>query len=213
MNTKRVLIVDDSPVVRRGLAELLTDESDLEVCGEASNVAEAIRAIENLAPDLVLLDLKLHESNGLDLLNQVRGRFNAKVLVCSVSDGVTFAERVVRAGASGFVNKNAPAEAVVDAARKVLAGHIYVDPDIADQLLHRLRRTRDGGVEDPVQALSDREIQVFTMIGEGFSVKEIAERLHLSPRTVETYRDNIKNKLDLSSSNEVVRRAAQWVME
>lgn len=213
VNSKRVLIVEDSPVIRLGLVELLANESDIEVCGEASDVQHAIREIEDTKPDLVLLDLKLHESSGLDLLKQIRGRSKAKVLVCSVYDASSFAERVVRAGASGFVSKNASADTVLKAVREVLSGRMYVSTEIAAQMLHRLSRTPNSSGEDPVESLSDRELQVFTMIGEGLSIKDIAERLHLSPRTVETYRDNIKNKLSLDSSSDVVRRAAQWVME
>lgn len=213
MDVKRILIVEDSPVVRIGLSELLAHEPDFKICGEASDVQEAVRMIDETRPDLVLLDLKLHESSGLDLLKQIRGRSKAKVLVCSVYDASSFAERVIRAGASGFVSKNASAETVLQAAREVLAGRTYVSSEMAAQLLSRMTRTSDREVDDPIQTLSDREVQVFIMIGEGSSIKDIAERLHLSPRTVETHRDNIKIKLNLDSSTDVVRRAAQWVME
>jgi len=213
MGVSRILLVDESAVARLGLKQLLGSEPDLEICGEADNATEALNAIEASKPDLVLLDLKLHGSSGLDVLKQMRGRAPVKILVCSEYDAASYAERAVRAGASGYVSKHGAVATVLDAVRTVLSGRIHVSADIADQMLHRISKTNGNTADDPIRTLSDREIQVFSMIGEGCAVKEIATRLNLSPRTVETHRDNIKSKLGLESSSEVVRRAAQWVME
>lgn len=211
----RILLVDDSAVVRRGLRQLLSEEADLEVVAEAEDVAGGLNCIRTMKLDLVLLDLKLRDSNGLDLLRQISGAYGGtpRVLVCSVYEDTLYAERVIRAGAAGYVNKCAPTKCIIEAVRKVLSGKVYVSPEAAEQVLHRLRKLPAAVAEDPIQSLSDREIQVFSMIGEGLNLRDIAAQLHLSKRTVETYRDNIKNKLDLDSSGGVVRRAAQWAMQ
>jgi len=211
----RILIVDISAIVRRGLTQLLSEEPDFDVCAEAEDVAGALNCIRTLELDLVLLDLKLRNSNGLDLLRHINGagREGLRALVCSEYEDTVYAERVIRAGGAGYVNKCAPPTSIIEAIRKVLSGKLYVSPEAAEQVLHRLRKLSAAVAQDPIQALSDREIQVFSMIGDGLNLHDIAARLHLSKRTVETYRDNIKNKLDLESSSGVVRRAAQWAVQ
>jgi DNA-binding NarL/FixJ family response regulator len=209
----RVLLVDDHPVVRRGLAEVISREPDLEACGEASDVLEAIRETERTNPDVVVVDLTLKTGHGLELIEKLKSRDpRIKTLVSSMHDETLFAERVLRAGAMGYVSKQEPPEMLVAAIRQVLRGELYLSPRMTSRLLHRVV----GGVpshEDPVQDLSNREIEVYEMIGQGLTIQQIATRLHLSPKTVETHREKIKQKLNLKSSGELNRRAVQWVLE
>ncbi len=169
--------------------------------------------MEGTSPDVVVIDIVLNGEDGIELIDYVKSRFSAvKVLVYSAHDEETFAGRVLRAGAVGFVNKREPIGKVVDAIRQVLRGEVYLSPQMTSNLLHRaaIGQTLDS---DPVTTLSDRELQVFHMIGEGFSTVQIAEKLQVSPKTVESHRKTIKDKLDLQTSAQLSRRAFQWVME
>lgn len=210
----RILLVDDHPLVRKGLANVIGVHAGFEICDEADDIPSAIDAFDKSRPDVVIVDLKLNGDSGLDLIRQLRSRSPAvRILVCSMYEESAFAERALRAGASGYVNKNEPGAAVVEAVRDVLAGRIYVSGDFKDEIVRRLAANRETTDAEPLRCLSDREMQVFEMIGRGMSIHDIAQHLHLSPRTVETYRDGIKNKLNLGSSREVVRFSAQWMME
>ncbi len=209
----RVLLVDDHPLVRRGVADVIAHEADLEICGEAADVAEAIQEVERTQPDLVLVDLALKSGHGLELLEKLKARNpQIKTLVSSMQDETLFAERVLQAGAMGYITKQEPPEMLVRAVRQVLRGEVYLSPRMTSRLLHRVA---GGGPprEDPIQSLSNREIEVYEMIGQGLTVQQIAVRLHLSPKTVETHREKIKQKLNLKSSAELSRRAVQWVLE
>ncbi len=208
----RLVIVDDHPIVRQGLAQLLNMEPDIEVCGEAGSGAAAFALLVKKRPDGLLLDLSLDDSNGLDLLMRIRARFSQlPVLVLSMHDEKFFAERVLRAGASGYIMKGADAAEIVRALRRVLAGQIYLSEQMSSRLLHRLLCMPKA--QDSIAALSDRELTVFTMIGEGRRPREIAAALRLSGKTVESHRARIKEKLNLHSAGELMQAALHWVRE
>lgn len=213
-NPARILIVDDHPIVRRGLAQLIGDEADLEVCGEAGDVPEALRLVNDTQPDLVLIDISLRDGNGIELIKQLKSRDDGlRMLVSSMHDESLFAERCLRAGAKGYISKEEAAEKVVGAIRTVLQGKIYLSAYLADNLLHRMIGGEDSLEHSPIDSLSDRELEVFGLIGQGLTTRKIAEKLHLSPKTVETYRENIKSKLNLKNAAELNRHAVQWALE
>jgi len=207
----KVLIVDDHPVVRQGLALLINRETDLAVCGDAEEGASALRRIDELNPDLVIVDISLHGPDGLDLLKNIRAkRPNLPVLILSMLDESLYAERALHAGANGYIMKQEATERVLIAIRRILAGDIYVSDRMASRILQRFA----GGIESreltPVEQLTDRELEVFRLIGEGHGTREIAETLHLSIKTVESYQAHIKDKLSLRNARELVQRAVQW---
>jgi DNA-binding NarL/FixJ family response regulator len=210
---QKLLIVDDHPIVRRGLTELLAREPDIEVCGGADNVADALKEVEAFHPDLVVVDMSLGDSHGIELITEIKARYpDVKTLVWSMFDEKMFAERAVRAGAMGYVNKKEPIENVLHAIRQVLAGEMYLSPRMTQRLVRRAcgSGTLQG---DPIQTLSDRELQVFEMLGQGMTAKHIARQLKLSPKTIEAHREKIKAKLDLKNAAELSRRAVLWVLE
>jgi DNA-binding NarL/FixJ family response regulator len=209
----KVAIVDDHPIVRQGLAQAISREPDLQVCAEAAGIAEALQKMEGASPDVFVIDIVLDGEDGIELIDYVKSRSSAvKILVYSAHDEETFAGRVLRAGAMGYINKREPIGKVVDAIRHVLRGEVYLSPQMTSNLLHRaaIGQTLDS---DPVTTLSDRELQVFQMIGEGFSTIQIADKLQVSPKTVESHRKTIKQKLNLQTSAQLSRRAFQWGME
>jgi DNA-binding NarL/FixJ family response regulator len=208
-----VLLVDDHPLVRRGVADVIAREPDLEICGEAADVVEALNEVERTNPDLVVVDLSLKTGHGIELIEKIKARdSHVKSLVSSMHDETLFAERVLRAGAMGYITKQEPPEMLVKAIRQVLRGEVYLSPRMTSRLL---RRVASGTTpqEDPVQGLSNREVEVYEMIGQGLTIQQIALRLHLSPKTVETHREKIKQKLNVKNSAELNRRAVQWVLE
>lgn len=209
----RVLLVDDHPLVRRGLAEVIAREADLETCGEAGDVAEGLAAVERTKPNVAVIDLTLRTGHGIELIEKLRTRDpDLKILVSSMHDEMLFAERVLRAGARGYISKQEPPEALVRAIRQVLRGELYLSPRMTSRMLNRVvggTQTQD----DPVQSFSNRELEVYEMIGQGLTIQQIAARLHLSPKTIETHREKIKQKLNVTNSAELNRRAVQWVLE
>jgi len=218
----RILIVDDHPLIREGVAAMLGRQSDLEVCGEASDVNEAIAQVTLLNPDLVILDISLKAGTGLDVIKQLRpaqrdGGKNSsagvKILVHSAHDDSLYAERDLQAGAMGYINKQEAPEQLITAVRRVLSGKIYVSPQIAERLLDRAIGHRSRPVVDGVESLSDRELQVFQLIGEAVASGKIAAKLFISVHTVETHRENIKKKLGLKTGPELSQRAVRWVLE
>jgi DNA-binding NarL/FixJ family response regulator len=210
---QRVLLVDDHPLVRRGLAEIIAREPDLDTCGEAGDVADAIEAVERGKPNIVVVDLTLKTGHGLDLIEKLKARDpELKILVSSMHDETLFAERVLRAGARGYISKQEPPDALLRAIRQVLRGELYLSPRMTNRLLNRVV-VGSAAQDDPVQGFSNRELEVYEMIGQGLTIQQIAGRLHLSPKTIETHREKIKQKLNVSNSAELNRRAVQWVLE
>lgn len=209
----RILIVDDHPVVRDGLAAELETEPDLVVCGEAGDVPGALSQIDATRPDVAIVDISLARGNGIDLIKRIRERDEAlPVLVWSMYPECVYAERALRAGAQGYVNKGRATHEILDALRAVLAGKVYLSGEQADQMLKWLVGRRDVP-KSPIETLSDRELETFELLGEGLGTVQIAKRMHVSPKTVETYRVRIKEKLNLESLPQLMRRAAQWVLE
>jgi DNA-binding NarL/FixJ family response regulator len=209
----RILIVDDHPVVRRGLRALVQDETDLEICGEAESTEEALQRFEETTPDVIVLDLTLKSGHGLTLIHDIRSKNDTvKILVSSMHDEMLFAERVLRAGAMGYINKQASPEKIIGAIRQIMRGEIYLSSRMANRLLHQSPGDRLPE-KSTVERLTDRELQVFQMIGQGLSTKKIAAELSLSHKTVETHREKIKAKLRLKNSTELGRDATRWAME
>lgn len=210
--TTRVLVVDDHEVMRRGLAQLLAGTPDLRVCAEASTLAEARAEIERAAPELVLVEVSLRDGSGLDLARTLHAeRPEVKIVFYSAHDERLLAERALRAGAHAYVMKTESAEELVRVLHKVAAGRVHVSERVADHLTLRVRGNhRPAPVESPVERLSDRELEVFELIGRGLATREIADHLALSVKTVETYRAHIRAKLGLRSGAEVNRQAVAW---
>lgn len=208
----RILLVDDHPVVRLGFTQLLSHESDLTVCGEAASASEALELAERLEPDLAVVDISLRGESGLELVRKM-GLLCPKVqvLVCSMHDETLFAERSLRAGARGYIGKREAPDDLVTAVRAVLAGEQYLSPRYS-ALLEGGGRSSRQGPPDPMATLSNRELEVFDLIGRGIGTREIAERLGIAFKTVETYRENIKEKLVIESGPELARRAVAWVL-
>lgn len=209
----RVFIVDDHPIARRGMADLIGEQGDMEVCGQAGGADEALRQVKQTRPSVVIVDLALNSGHGMELIEEIsQWNHHVKTLVVSAFDEEMYAERCLRAGALGYVNKEEAPEKLVEAVRKVLRSEIYLSGGMANRILH----TMVGGQpvsEDPIKKLSNREMEVFQMIGQGMAGKEIADRLHLSPKTVDTHRENLKTKLNIHSSHELTRYAMQWSLE
>ncbi|HXY36872.1 MAG TPA: response regulator transcription factor [Planctomycetaceae bacterium] len=210
----RILIVDDHPLVRSGLRLLIDCEPDLAVCGEAANVADAMRLLETQRPDLLIVDLSLKDSSGLELIKRIKSRnSDVKMLVSSMFEESLYAERVLSAGALGYVHKQEGMERVIEAIRCVLSGRVWLSSAMSDRMLRRMTASQPAPTQSPVHTLSDRELEVFEQIGRGRSTKDIARQLHLSIKTVETHREKIKAKLGLRSAAELSRAAYQWVSE
>ena len=209
---RRVLIVDDHPMMRTGLAQLIGSEPDLKVVAEADNARQGLEAVSKQALDLVLLDISLPDKSGLELLKDIRAvRPELPVLVVSMHDELVFAERVLRAGGRGYIMKQEGGQKYLQAIRQVLAGQIYVSEKMSARILESLSgsQTEKTGAS-PVQRLSDREFEVFQLIGQGLGTREIAQRLHLSVKTIEVHRINIKEKLQVKTATELVRFAVRW---
>jgi DNA-binding NarL/FixJ family response regulator len=208
----RVFIVDDHPIVREGLAAQLSLQPDMEICGEAEDIAGALARIESTRPDVAVIDISLKSGNGIDLVKRLRARDQElRILVWSMFSESLYAERALRAGAQGYIHKGQPAQEILAALRTVLAGKIYVSGAMAEQFMKRLVGGRSSE-SAPVETLSDRELEAFELIGQGLTTEQIAARMHVSPKTVETYRVHIKKKLNVDSLPELVQRATQWVL-
>ena len=205
--------MDDHPVVRQGLALAIGREPDLEVCGDAERIEEALRLVEGGHPDVVIIDLSLDGEDGIELIDYIKSRWPAvKILVYSSHDEDTFAGRVLRAGATGFVSKREPMPKIVAAVRQILGGEVYLSPQMTTRLLQRAAVGKPLD-HNPTETLSNRELQVFEMIGQGMSTVEIAEKLEVSPKTIESHRKVIKTKLNVQTAAQLSRRAFQWVQE
>jgi DNA-binding NarL/FixJ family response regulator len=213
LSQRRILIVDDHPVVRQGLAFAISREADLAVCGEAECIQEALRLVEGKAPDIVIIDLSLDSENGIDLIDYIKSRWSSvKILVYSAHDEETFAGRALRAGAMGYVSKREGMPKIVAAIRQLLSGEVYLSPQMTSSFL-QLAAVGKSLDSDPTATLSNRELQVFEMFGQGMNTVQIAHKLQLSPKTVESHRKVMKTKLNVQTSAQLNRRAFQWVHE
>ena len=211
--TVKILIVDDHPSVREGLALRISLHSDLEVCGEADCEEQAMDLVRQTQPDLVLVDISLKSGHGIDLIKRIHSLApTIKVLVISGFEEALYAERALRAGALGYLNKQESNEKMIEAIRTVLAGNRFVTPEISRRLIEQALRP-SGGHRTPIEQLTNRELEIFRMIGQGIKTSVIAEQLFLSTHTIDTHRENIKRKLTISSAAELSRAAVQWVLE
>src|ERR1700674_2597658 len=210
---KMVFVVDDHPIVRQGLTLLINQESDLAVCGEAEEMHSALSAILAVRPDILIVDISLNGPDGLELLKNVRiSSPRLPVLILSMHDESIYAERALRAGANGYIMKQEATEKVLVALRRILAGEIYVSDRIANKMLKHYITGSGTLRHSSIADLSDRELEVFRLIGEGHGTRQIAEELHLSVKTVESYQAHIKEKLSLRSARELMQHAIQWNM-
>src|SRR5438874_11436749 len=211
-DAKRIVIVDDHPLFRKGLEQLIHSDGTFAVCGEAGSAAEAMDVIRKLDPDLAIVDVRLPGANGIELIKNIRAEFpKLPILVLSMHDESLYALRALRAGAQGYVMKQEAMANVVQAIREVFNGRPYLSPAMAAQVITGYAQRRPEGETDAVDRLSDRELEILELIGKGNEVRQIAKLLHLSPKTVETHRSHIKDKLDLKNSREVARFALQWL--
>lgn len=208
----KILIVDDHPIVRQGLTELVNHENDLTVCGQAEDAHQAMKAIKELRPSMAVVDISLRETSGIELIKDINVQYpNLPVLALSMHDESLYAERALRAGAKGYIMKAEATEKVITAIRKILNGEIYVSDKMAAKMVRKLVGGKAEISTSPVERLSDRELEVFHLIGKGYGTRQISERLHLSIKTIETYRAHIKEKLSLANAAELLRYAIQWV--
>ncbi len=207
----RILIVDDHPITRQGLAQLINYEADLEVCGEADGVAQARRMIDELSPDLVLLDITLPDGSGLEVIKDTLAIHpDCQILVISMHEESLYAERVLRAGGRGYIMKQEGGKKIMEAIQKVRSGKVFLSDDMSARVLESLSGGNSNRETVPLQTLTDREFEVFELIGQGKSTKAIAEHLHLSVKTVEVHRLNMKRKLRLESAADLVSFAIRW---
>ncbi|MFO1496968.1 MAG: response regulator transcription factor [Verrucomicrobiota bacterium] len=211
--TKRtVLIVDDHPMMRQGLAQLINSEPDLVACGEAENAHQALQLAAQTTPDLLLADISLPDKHGLELLKDVQALYpGLAVLVVSMHDESLYAERVLRAGGRGYIMKQEGGKMMIQAIRTVLSGQIYVSEKMSAKILEIFSGRRSEASRSPIEKLTDREFEVFQLIGQGKGTRQIAQALHLSVKTVEVHRLHMKKKLELEDAPSLVRYAVRWV--
>jgi DNA-binding NarL/FixJ family response regulator len=208
----KILIVDDHPMMREGLAQLIGNQPDMAVCSEAGNAHEALEKVRLLKPNLVLVDITLPGRNGLELIKDIQAiNPGVLVLVISMHDESFYAERVLRAGGRGYVMKQEGGKRIMEAIRQVSAGKIFVSEKMSARILELFSGHRPQAGQSPVESLTDREFEVFQLIGQGMGTKELAAQLHVSPKTVEVHRANIKVKLQIKSMAELIRYAVRWV--
>ena len=208
----KVLLVDDHPILRTGLKRMIDQEADMMVCGEAEDGAKAFDLAGTLQPDIAVVDISLKGSNGIELIKNLKARYPAlPTLVLSMHDESLYAERALRAGSRGYLMKEEVVEQVVVAIRRALVGEIFLSEKMKSKMLQQMADGKGKGVSSPIEKLTDRELEVFRLIGEGHSTRQIAGQLHLSVRTVEAYREYIKGKLNLKNATELVQHAFHWV--
>jgi len=208
----RILLVDDHPIVREGLTQRIAREPDLEVCGEVGTAAEALQFLRTTRPDVAIVDLSLKDRSGLELIRDMHLRGpRVKILVLSMHRASLYAERALRAGARGYVTKDEGVERVIAGIRRLLAGEVFLSEQLSQKILSRLAGAASREVESPASRLTDREVEVLRLTGQGLSVASIARRLHRSVKTIESHRANIKDKLNLRTSEDLLRYAIQWV--
>ena len=208
----RIFVVDDHPIVRQGITQMINQEKDMMVCGDAEEAYQALDRIRELNPDIVIVDISLKGTNGIELIKALKLQNpSLPIMVLSMHDESLYAERVLRAGARGYVMKQEATGNVLVAIRRVLGGEICVSEKISTQIMEKCVTGSPSKLNSPMDSLSDRELEVFQLIGKGHGTRQIAKDLHLSVKTVETYREHIKEKLKLENATELVRHAVQWV--
>ena len=211
-NKKRILLVDDHPVLRKGLVRLIDSKDEFVVCGEASTAADAMALIRELEPHLAIVDIGLPGASGIELTKTIRAEFQKlPVLILSMHEEAFYATRALRAGAMGYIVKQDAIDNIVEALREALNGRCYLSPVIAAQLQHNGPDKQIHPTDDPVSLLTDREFEIFELIGKGHEIREISHALGVSPKTVETHRTNIKEKLKLKNARQVTHLAVQWL--
>jgi DNA-binding NarL/FixJ family response regulator len=210
-NKRKVLVVDDHPVVRNGLALVINHEDDLFVCGETGEAHQALKLITELKPDVVIVDITLGDSNGIELTKDIKARYpKLPVIVLSMHDESIYAERVLHAGARAYLMKDAVSEKIITAIRTVLDGEIYVSDMMAKKLLRKIAGNHMETINSPIDSLTDREFEVFRFIGQGYKTSRIASRMHLSVKTIGTYQARLKEKLNLANAAELLQYAIKW---
>ena len=207
----KVLIVDDHPLVREGLVNLINQEADLQICGEADNEPQALELIRTVQPHVAIVDISLESGSGLELIKSIKALFPAvTVLVLSMHDESLYAERALRAGARGYVMKREAAKKVIQGIRSVLAGQLYVSDKIAAQMAEKFVESGPAATASPIEQLSNRELEVFELLGLGHNTRQIADHLHVGFKTVQAYCARIKEKLKLANATELLREAIRW---
>ena len=210
----RILIVDDHAAIREGLRAILNREPGIEVCGDAKNSMTALKLVREESPTLAIVDISIGDESGLDLIRRIRETDgNVQVLAWSMYDDLLYAERALGAGAMGFINKREGTRTIVEAIHAIKAGNVYLSERMKNHMIHRSVGGRTATRKTPIETLSNRELEVFRMIGSGSTTAEISKSLHISVKTVETHRQRIKRKLQLDDANKLVREATQWVLE
>ena len=206
-----VFLVDDHPAIREAIRDTISGTMDMEICGEASTSDEAFRTIEKKRPDVAIIDISLNDAHGLDLVQNVRAQYpDVKMVVFSMYDENVYAERAIRAGASGFLMKSEPTKTIIEAIRSVDRGEVYLSRRMASRILNKVAMGRSAEPSFAIDDLTDREMAVFQMLGQGYSVQDIQERLNLSRKTIETYRRRAKEKLGFDTVSELLQYAVQW---
>jgi len=208
----KILVVDDHPLFREGLVRVLNLENDLEICGTAPDHVEALKQAAALKPDLAIIDISLEGINGIDLTKQLRSRYpKLRILILSMHKEAIYADRALRAGANGYIMKREEGPRLLEAIRQVLSGHIYLSKAINDQMLQRMANPGRRADTTPIESLSDREFEIFQLIGEGYGTRQIADELNVSIKTIETHRERIREKLNLNTTFELVQHAIHWI--
>ncbi len=209
----KVLIVDDHPIVRQGLSLLITQELEFTVCAEAEDIPSALLAVKETKPDIAVIDVSLGQSSGVRLMEELNHQYpDLLMLALSMHDESLYAERCLKAGAKGYIMKKEPPEKVIVALKKILNGEVFVSKDIGSKLLNKFVTNKSGVYTSPMESLSNRELEVFQLIGQGLKTRLIAEQLNLSIKTIETYIDHIKKKLNFKDSRNLFLHAVQWFM-
>jgi DNA-binding NarL/FixJ family response regulator len=209
---RKIFIVDDHPIVRRGLSQMINQETDLTVCGEADSAQHALESLKKSQPDLMIVDISLQGIDGIELIKIIKTRYeNLPVLVVSMHDESLFAERALRVGARGYIMKQEAIEKMMEAIRRVLRGELYISEGVSANIVKRFINGKAENAQSAIEILSDRELEVFQLIGHGVGTRQIADNLNVSIKTVESYRANIKEKLKLKNATELMKHAIHWV--
>jgi DNA-binding NarL/FixJ family response regulator len=211
---KKILIVDDHPLVRERVAELINQQSDLAVCGEASDANEALAIAKATSPDMAIVDITLKDTYGIELVKQLKDLYpKLPMLVLSMHEESMYGERALRAGAKGYLTKQEASKKIIEAIRRILAGNVYVSDALSGSLMQKLAGVTPEGAGSPTDVLTDRELEVFQLLGQGLAAREIADRLFVSVKTVEAHREHIKQKMNLKTSSELLRYAIQLTIQ